>query len=1110
MASLFISYSRKDKEVARKLTEAFQGQGLDFWIDWEGIPPTVDWWKEIEKGIEEADIFLFLLSPNSASSKVCRRELKHAVQNGKRLIPVVVQDVQSGASPAALRPLNWVFLQEGQDFQARFAELIQAIKTDYAWVQTHRRLQVRALEWERSNKDNSFLLRGKDLQDAEGHLVIHAGKSPLPTPLQQDYVLTSRQVVDRQRRTITSIAIAGAILMAVLAVFGFVQARLAQERATLSRAGQLAAQSVAVQAKNFPVSLLLGVEGFNTLDTVQTRGALLENAQANPQLLAYLSGFADAAGSVAFSPNGKVLAAGGNDGRIILWDLGTRQPIGQPLTGQGSSILSLSFSPDGSMLAAGSSDQNIIVWNVGTRQMIGLPLSGHSGGVMSLAFSPDGKTLASGSYDSTILLWDMDTQHLLAPPLEAHTYWVSSLAFSPDGKILASGSYDQTIIFWDVKTRRPIGQPLDADAFFVTSVAFSPDGKILAAGNFDSTVTLWDVRTRQPMGEPLSGHANEIYSVAFSPDGKTLASGSLDTTIVLWDVTTRQMIGQPLSGHTDAVSGLSFSPDGNYLASGSWDGTVALWSMRSTPALSRPLGEHTDSVSGIDFSPDGKMLASANWDGTLALWDVRTGKSIDQLLGMQDNAVIDVVFSADGNMIASFDSEGSIVLWDAKTRKPIGQPLIGHEDSVDTIAFSPDGKILASGSEDLSIILWDTQTGQRIGEPLTGHTDEVRSLAFSPDGKTLASGSNDKTIILWDMETRKRIGQPLRGHSIFVTRVIFSPDGKMLASASTDRTIILWDVATRKSLGQPLAGHKDLVLGLDFSPDGKILASGSADGTILLWDVETRQPIGPALVGHSGYVRSVVFSPDGKTLASGSDDKTILLWSIDPLRWSQSSCQRAGRNFTDLEWALYFPDEPYQKTCAQFPKHPSYYRASAQEKISDSDSAPNLQSVLDRVGREMENDHSIQAPDVEAARIVNEVIMESLLAWMDARDWKKILDLLKQPMTKDISLESFSKDAQLLNRLCWDASLDGFAKQVLEYCDQAVILAPDNPGIYDSRGLARALTGDFTGAREDFQVFIDSGRYDESLVQERQQWVADLQAATNPFTPEILEQLKNE
>src|SRR5215216_5697956 len=137
MASLFISYSRKDIESARRLTEALQGPDLDFWIDWKDIPLTVDWRKEIQKAIEEADIFLFLLSPDSADSAVCREELDHAVQNGKRLIPIVVRDVQRDKRPASLKPLYFIYLRESDDLEPAFSNLITSINTDYAWVQAH-------------------------------------------------------------------------------------------------------------------------------------------------------------------------------------------------------------------------------------------------------------------------------------------------------------------------------------------------------------------------------------------------------------------------------------------------------------------------------------------------------------------------------------------------------------------------------------------------------------------------------------------------------------------------------------------------------------------------------------------------------------------------------------------------------------------------------------------------------------------------------------------------------------------------------------------------------------------------------------------------------------
>ena len=138
MPSLFISYSRRDTDCVRRLTESFKGQDLDFWIDWEGIPPTVDWWSEIERGIEQAGVFLFLVSPASIRSKVCRQEIDHALKNGKRLIPVVVREVNAEEAPTVLSHLNWIFLRENDDFDINFNKLITAIKTDYEWVRVHR------------------------------------------------------------------------------------------------------------------------------------------------------------------------------------------------------------------------------------------------------------------------------------------------------------------------------------------------------------------------------------------------------------------------------------------------------------------------------------------------------------------------------------------------------------------------------------------------------------------------------------------------------------------------------------------------------------------------------------------------------------------------------------------------------------------------------------------------------------------------------------------------------------------------------------------------------------------------------------------------------------
>lgn len=193
MNQLFISYSRKDTEFARKLAEKFAGQNMDAWVDWQDIPPTVDWMKEVEKGIEETDVFIFIVSPDSIRSEVCASELAHAIKNGKRVAPVVAREIDFKEAPPTLTHLNFIFFSRPQDnFEEAFDSLLTAIRTDYNWVQTHARLQVKALEWERNQKEVSFLLRGNDLQNAEAQILVNAGKSPSPTALQGEYIAASR------------------------------------------------------------------------------------------------------------------------------------------------------------------------------------------------------------------------------------------------------------------------------------------------------------------------------------------------------------------------------------------------------------------------------------------------------------------------------------------------------------------------------------------------------------------------------------------------------------------------------------------------------------------------------------------------------------------------------------------------------------------------------------------------------------------------------------------------------------------------------------------------------------------------------------------------------
>jgi WD40 repeat protein/energy-coupling factor transporter ATP-binding protein EcfA2 len=804
-----------------------------------------------------------------------------------------------------------------------------------------------AKEWAEHGRDASYLYSGARLANAREQL---KAKKLVLSGTANEFVQAGFSRQQRERNTrilsiagVVGLVIAGIILFSYLSVTSSNQlaeqsrksestqaalANTAQANANaagtakavaekqehIARVGELAAQTIALREKQTLLSLLIGVEAFKAEDNSRTRAGLLDNLNANPQIIQYLHGHSDIIVGVAFSPDGKVLASGGYDNTVILWDVQNRQPIDQPLKGHTGFVQSVAFSPDGKTLASSGDDGTVILWDVESRQIVD-QLKGHSNTIRSVAFSPDGKILASGSFDRTIILWDVESRQPIGDPLTAHSAGVYSLAFSPDGSLLASGSIDETIILWDMQSRQPIGDPLAGHSDWVKTVIFSPDGKTLASGSQDSTIILWDVSTRQTIGTPLTGHLDQVRSLAFSPDGKILASGSYDHTIILWNMQTRQRIGLPLKGHSNLVHGIAFSPDGNLLASGSDDTSIILWDMQPRLPIGQSLTGHSGGVQSVAFSPDNRLLASGSVDGSIILWDTRTRQQDGEPITGYPGRVRSIDFSPDGKMLAAGYFDGTILLWDVETRQSVSQPLRGHTLAITSLAFSPNGSFLASGSPDKTIILWDVKERQPIGDPLTGHTETVASLDFSPDGNMLASGSFDQTILLWDVQTRQTVGEPLVGHSAGVNSVSFSPDGNMLASASYDNNLILWDVKSQQTIGGPLIRHTDKLLSVAFSPDGKTLASGGFDRTVILWDVRSQQPIGDPIKGHSDYVTSLVFSPDGLMLASGGVDNTVILWDLNPQSWLQITCQRAGRSFTSAEWSQYFLGEAYRATC---------------------------------------------------------------------------------------------------------------------------------------------------------------------------------------------------
>ncbi|MGF2038742.1 MAG: ribosome assembly protein 4 [Nostoc sp. CmiVER01] len=300
-----------------------------------------------------------------------------------------------------------------------------------------------------------------------------------------------------------------------------------------------------------------------------------------------------------------------------------------------------------------------------------------------------------------------------------------------------------------------------------------------------------------------------------------------------------------------------------------------------------------------------------------------------------------------------------------------------------------------------------------------------------------------------------------------------------------------------------LEGHSSRVFSVGFSPDGKTLASGSLDNTIKLWDVSTGKAI-KTLTGHSSPVYSVGFSPDGKTLASGSGDKTVILWDLDFDNLLHSGCNLLNN------YLVIHPEVLEELQSCQTPSRlvlGATVLVIQGEKLARVD---DIDGAVEKFGKAQQWDNTLKFDSQSRAKeLANQGKVERLVDEGNSRLQEKKFKEALAAYTEALKLDPKAEvPADSWNTLCWDGSLQKQAADVLPACEKAVALAPKDGNIRDSRGLARALTGNYQGAIEDFEAYIAQPGDKDSKAQ-RQRWVKDLRAGKNPFTEAELKKLQN-
>ena len=895
-SDVFVSYRRKDVEFTKQLVEALQADGKEVWIDWEDIPPgSVGFSDDIKRGLEGADAFIAILTPDYLESPYCMdMELKYAVDLKKKLIPVVLKKFDDYEIPADISHINWIYFtpHAGHEntFQESLPKVLQALDTDLDHVRTHKRLLLPALEWDSNERKPSYLLRGNVLTQAEAWLAAATNKTPDPTELHAQFIFESRKATIAQQHQRLMYALAAAVVMALLTVFAAFQWRAAERnrRDALRNAEESRSLALAAGAQlnlnnnNLDLAVALALEGSSIEAPPQDTVLVLDEASHLPGTRFVLDAHEGEARSVAIHPNGTTLLSGGNDGQIFVWDIETREQQGA-FAGHEAAVLDIVYSSAGDFVVSADANGMILVWDSASQNEI-QRLETEHGAASAIALTPNEDAVLAGYADGTVMRWHIESGTSDWEQQE-HADAVNALVINSDGSQAVSGSGDAnsggTIVVWDVESGDVISSAQnnidDVAIDGVTAAAFTTDEDIILLGLARNGIMLWDI-ANQAIVKFLEGHTGLVTSIALSPDGLFVISGSADTFARFWSLNAdegREEIWR-FEGHTGTVNDLAFSPDGRLAITAAADGTLRVWELFNS-ALAASFYGHGNIVDDVAFASDETKAVTVSWDGSARVTDLETGL-VEATMDSNGGVVTGVkVIPESGLVVSSSSGSDRIVVWNLDTGEVVYSLDAPHTDWVPDIAVTSDGSTLISVSRnDRVLARWNLEDGTLIDNfSLEGF--RPLSIDLSASDQLVAIGSFEGIVVIFDLEAGEEIQRWSVGESVRGWEITFTPDDTGVIIGMGNNNAALYDVASG-NLIRTYAGHSGTVIALDITRDGRFLVTGAEDSTVRVWNIETGEQL--RRITMMDEVASLLVNDAGTQALVGLDNGSYHLVNI--------------------------------------------------------------------------------------------------------------------------------------------------------------------------------------------------------------------------------------